>query len=94
MDIYQHDGATTFRFVVRGELSGKAVGELEQAWTTATSILRQRALVVDVSGVTNTDASGLCLLSRLQESGCRLITTGPPKSKGSRLGRFVRVCLP
>ena len=45
---------------------------LERAWTTAKSILEGKELVVDVSGLTNVDPSGVDLLSRMRESG------GPP----------------
>ncbi|MGE5644604.1 MAG: STAS domain-containing protein [Acidobacteriota bacterium] len=73
MDMYQHDGATTFRFVLRGELSGKAVEELEQAWQTAQSVARGKEFVVDISGVTATGAAGAALLVRLREMGARVL---------------------
>lgn len=72
MEIYQHDSGVMFLFVLRGELIGSRVGELEQAWSTARSILRGKELVVDVSGVTNADREGVELLSRMRESGARL----------------------
>ena len=39
MDMYQHDGVEMFEFVLRGELSGDGVQNLEHAW-----ILRGRFL--------------------------------------------------
>ena len=81
MGIYQHDSATTFRFVIRDELSGTAVRDLEHAWTTAKSVLNQKQLVVDLSGVTNADALGMDLLLRMRESGARLIAALPPRSR-------------
>ena len=72
MEMYQHDNAGAFRFVLRGELSGRQVPELECAWTTAQSILNGRDLAVDVSGVTNADKSGVDLLLRMRDSGARL----------------------
>jgi len=64
MEMYQHDSARMFRFVLRGELSGSAVTDLEQAWRTSASILKHKELVVDVSEVVNADATGLdCCLA-------------------------------
>ena len=80
MDMYQHDSARMFRFVLRGELCGYRVEELQHAWTTAQSILGTKELVVDVSGIAVADAAGLVLLSRMRESGARLIAALPPAS--------------
>jgi ABC-type transporter Mla MlaB component len=80
MQMFQHDSATMFRFVLRGELAGDEVQELEHAWTTALSILETKELVVDVSGITNADAAGVELLSRMRETGARLNATLPPES--------------
>jgi anti-anti-sigma regulatory factor len=80
-DMYLHDSATMFRFVVSGELSGLRAPDLEQAWTTAQSILNGKELVVDVSGLTGADEFGVELLSRMRESGARLTAASPPKSE-------------
>lgn len=82
MDLYQHDSATMFQLVIRGELAGESVSSLEHAWTTAKSILAGKELVVDVSGITNADPSGFDLLSRMRESGARLTAALPPASEG------------
>jgi hypothetical protein len=82
MDLYQHDSAAMFRFVIRGELCGMAVQNLEQAWHTAMSTANQKELVVDVSGITDADELGLELLSRMRESGARLAAALPPASEG------------
>jgi len=81
MEMLLHDSATTFRFVLRGELAGGRVQDLEQAWTTAKSILAGKEVVVDVSGITDADESGVDLLSRMRESGARLTAALPPKSE-------------
>lgn len=80
MDMHQHDGATMFQFVLRGELTGNRVQDLEHAWNTAKSILAGKELVVDVSGMTDADPSGVDLLSRMRESGARLTAAQPPES--------------
>jgi len=82
MDMYQHDSATMFQFVLRGELMGDGVRDLEHAWHTAESILAGKELVVDISGITNADPPGVDLLSRMRESGARLTAALPPESEG------------
>lgn len=81
MEIYQHDSAATFRFVLRGALAGGRVPELEHAWTTATSTLKDKDLVVDVSGITDADDIGVNLLLRMRGSGARLSAPLPPASE-------------
>lgn len=81
MEMYQHDSAAMFRFVLRGELTRDHVRELECAWTTAKSILDGKELAVDISGITNADPSGIDLLSRMRESGARLTAALPPESE-------------
>lgn len=82
MEMYQHDSATTFQFVLRGELIGDRVRDLEYAWNTAKSILAGKELVVDISGIMNADTAGVDLLSRMRESGARLSAALPPESEG------------
>ena len=81
MEMYLHDSIRTFQFVLRGELVGSHVLDLEHAWTTAKSVLAGKQLVVDVSGLTDADESGVNLLFRMRESGARLTTALPPKSE-------------
>jgi len=82
MDMYQHDSATMFKFVLRGELIGSRVLDVEHAWNTARSILARKELVVDISGVTTVDARGVDLLLRMRDSGARLTAALPPESEG------------
>ncbi len=88
MDMYQHDSATAFRFVLRGCLAGDPVQQLEHAWTTARSILDGKRLEVDLSGIANADESGVDLLRRMRDSGARLTAALPPVSEAflQRLG--------
>ena len=81
MDMYQHDSATMFQFVLRGELRGDSVQDLEHAWTTAKSVLEAKELVVDVFGITNANPSGVDLLSRMRGSGAQLTAALPRKSE-------------
>ena len=80
MNMYQHDSATMFRFVLRGELVGDRVQDLEHAWNTVKSILPGKQLVVDISGITYADAPGVDLLSRMRESGACLTPALAPES--------------
>ena len=81
MDMYQHDSATMFQFVLRGDLIGDRVIDLDHAWNTAKSILAGKVLVVDISGITSVDHPGIDLLSRMRESGARLTAALPPESE-------------
>lgn len=76
--VYQHDGSGTFRFVLLGQLKEPWVDELQHAWTTANSVIQDKELVVDLSALTCADESGIELLSRMRESGARII---PPASR-------------
>jgi ABC-type transporter Mla MlaB component len=80
MELYQHDGRSTFRFVLRGSLAGRWVQELEYAWVTASSVLKGKEVVVDVCGVAEIDEHGVNLLSRMRAKGVRLVANTPPES--------------
>lgn len=81
MEMYQHDRAKAFQFVLHGDLVGERVQELEHAWTTAKSILKGKELVIDVSGITYADKVGVDLLARMRDSGARLTAALPPGSE-------------
>jgi ABC-type transporter Mla MlaB component len=89
VDFYQHDSAAMFRFVLRGELCGASVEELEHAWATAASVMREKELVVDLGGLSGADQAGIALLSRMRESGARFTSAlaRRPKSRGARRWR-------
>ena len=89
MKMYLHDSATMFRFALRGELVADRVRELEYAWITSKSVLGTKEVVVDVSGVTNADATGIELLSRMRESGARLTAIAAPESP--KIVRLLRI---
>ena len=81
MQMYLNDSVETFEFVLRGELTGDAVQSLKYAWTTATSILHGKEVLVEVSALTAADAEGIELLYSMTESGARLRATLPPHSE-------------
>ena len=77
MEMYLHDSREMFCFVLRGELAGGSVRELELAWTTANSTLGARNLVLDISGLTDPDPAGRELLFRMRRSGACVIPALP-----------------
>lgn len=81
MGIYLHDSASSFRIVLRGDLAGPDVRELESVWTTGKSILNGRELLVDVTELEKADHSGADLLSRMRSAGALLVKARPPAPK-------------
>ncbi len=81
MEIYQHDNAGMFRFVLCGELAGASVQELEHAWRTASPVTKNKEVVVDVAGLRSASDAGMELLLRMRASGARLAAAGAPKSQ-------------
>ncbi len=77
MNLYIHDFVTSFRLELDGNLSGKAVLELEQTWRTACSVIGDRALVITLGNVGMIDPAGRALLQRLQRNGARLAAKSP-----------------
>jgi hypothetical protein len=77
LKIYIHDGTTSFRFEIEGSLSGKGARELEQSWRTASSVIRNRSLVIAVGKVNRIDPFGRALLRRLHEAGARFVAKSP-----------------
>jgi hypothetical protein len=77
LTIYIHDGATSFRFEIEGSLSGNGARQLEQSWCTASSVIRNRSLVIAVGKVNRIDPFGRALLRRLHEAGARFVATSP-----------------
>ena len=81
MDIYLHDRSAAFQFVLKGQLIGDWVQRLEYAWDTARSVLGGKEVVVDLSGISDADALGMDLLSRMRASGARLTASLPLESE-------------
>lgn len=104
MEMYIHDGASAFRFVLLGALEASAARELDRAWRTAASLGQGRGVLVDVTGLTGIDDEGLRVLAHMRESGCKLQArqmpptprvahlievTAPGKRHSSRAGRWI-----
>jgi hypothetical protein len=80
LQYYMHDGPSAFRFELAGELNNEAARDLDQAWRTASSMVGDRALVVDMTFVTDAGRDGRSLLARWHAEGAQLIA----RSKVSR----------
>ncbi|MCU1337186.1 MAG: hypothetical protein JWO19_2767 [Bryobacterales bacterium] len=70
---YIHDEADTFRFQLAGRLSKDGARDLEQAWITASSVIGERRVIVDLSDLTSIDPGGQELLTRWHGQGARLV---------------------
>src|SRR6476659_2683818 len=80
LQYYMHDGPSAFRFELAGDLNNEAARELDQAWRTASAVIGDRALVVDMTFVTGAGQDGRSLLARWYAEGAQLIA----RSKVSR----------
>ena len=80
LQYYMHDGPSAFRFELAGNLNNEASRDLDQAWRTASSMIGDRALVVDMTFVTDAERDGRSLLARWYSEGAQLIA----RSKVSR----------
>ena len=70
---YMHDGAAAFSFELAGRLSDDSARELQQTWRTASSVIGDRSLIVDLSYVTGIDVAAQKLLRGWHDGGARLV---------------------
>jgi hypothetical protein len=80
LQYYMHDGPSAFRFELAGYLNQEGARRLDQDWRTASSVIGDRTLLVDVTFVTHVDEHGRELITRWHRDGARLIAN----SKASR----------
>ena len=74
---YMHDGTAAFSFELAGRLSDDGALELQQTWQTASSMIGDRSLIVDLSYVTGVDAAGHKLLRGWHDRGAQLVAKSP-----------------
>ena len=74
---YMHDGATAFSFELAGRLSDDAARQLQEAWRTASSVVGERSLIVDLSYVNAIDQCGQDLLRDWHNHGAQLVANSP-----------------
>jgi hypothetical protein len=73
LQYYMHDGPTAFRFELAGNLNHEDARQLDQAWRTASSVIGDRRLIVDMTFVTDIDEQGRALITRWHREGAQLI---------------------
>jgi len=72
------EGAAAFK--LEGKLAYEWVAEAEKAWIEFSGLARKANMVVDLCGVSFVDEAGRELLSRMHDSGAKLIGAGPMSS--------------
>jgi hypothetical protein len=73
LQYYMHDGPSAFRFELAGDLDNDGARELSQAWRTASAVIGDRSLVIDMTFVTGAGKEGRSLLARWYAEGAYLI---------------------
>jgi hypothetical protein len=86
LQYYMHDGSTAFRFELKGNLNDEGAHKLDQAWRTASSVIGDRRLIVDMTFVTSVDDRGRALIARWHREGAQLIAN-------SRASRALAECV-
>ena len=66
---YMHEGPTAFRFELSGDLDATDASCLAHDWHTASSYVRHRALIIDVTFVTEIDEVVRSLFGRWYAGG-------------------------
>jgi hypothetical protein len=80
LQYYMHDGLTAFRFELAGNLNHEGARRLDQDWLTASSVIGNRRLIVDMTFIAGVDEHGRALIIRWNREGAQLIAN----SKASR----------
>lgn len=72
---HMHDGCSARRLDLSGFLSAELATEIEACWRTASSTLGCRALVIDVSRMTDAGESGHRLLRQWYQLGAQFVAS-------------------
>jgi hypothetical protein len=70
---YMHDGPSAFRFELAGSLNDEGTRELRQAWRTASPVIGDRKLIVDMTFVTSVEGEGRRLLAQWYSGGAQIV---------------------
>ena len=73
LQYYMHDGPSTFRFELSGELDYEGACRLDRDRRTASSTLGGRRLVVDITFLTGVDEAGRDLLAAWHRRGAHFV---------------------
>jgi hypothetical protein len=77
-NFFMHDLATSFRIQVQGNLSRKAVMQMEQSWRTASSVIGTREFIIEIGDVNSIDPDGHVLILKWHQAGARFVTRSLP----------------
>jgi hypothetical protein len=80
MRYYIHEGPAAFRFELAGDLDAAGAATLEQDWQTASPVMGNRTLIIDLSYVTGIDEVARSLFRRWYAEGAEFAAS----SKRSR----------
>jgi hypothetical protein len=70
---FMHYGPSAFRLELAGDLDNEGARRLEQDLRTASSVIADRALIVDMTFVTSAEQEGRALLARWYAEGARFV---------------------
>ncbi len=73
MAIYIHDEAAQLRLSVTGDLDEQAAKELASCWTTASSVVGERKIVMDLTGLSSVNQTGHQLLEALHQARVQFV---------------------
>ena len=93
---YMHDGPSAFSIELAGALTAEDAKRLEQDWLSASAVIGNKELVVDLSFVTEIDPAGRQLLLRWRRNGATILANTPEsralaESVIGRLRRLARI---
>jgi hypothetical protein len=74
---YMHDGPTAFSIEVAGALAAEGAKKLEQDWLSASALIGNKELIVDLSFVSEIDQVGRQLLLRWRRNGATVVASTP-----------------
>ena len=73
LQYFMHYGPAAVRFELAGDLNDEGACRLDRDWRTASAVIGDRALIVDLTFVTGAEAKGRKLLARWYAAGAQLI---------------------
>jgi len=75
LQYYMHDGPAAFRFELAGHLNLEGALRLSQDWHTASSVIGDRRLIVDITFLTSVDDPARVFIARWYREGARLVAS-------------------
>ena len=78
LSITMHDEPDLATLVLEGRLSGPWVDEFQHCYQMLSMFPHRKSVVIDLSGVTSTDAAGEDVLLEIRQDGAQLVAGKPP----------------